>query len=230
MRELTLPGEKGKKVMYPVMKLRGNVDLDGLVQSMTYASAFSPGDIVGIVRSLAQAIACEMAEGHSVKIDGLGTFTPALGLREGAERESGKEGEPRRNATSICLNGIHFKPSRELLHETGKRCHLHRSTDPSRRLVGTAHGGGTAGARHRLPRPEPLHAGEGLYAADGAAEGRRRPRAEAVGSDRGQRHCRHGKRGAQGLRQEERMINGTQITQIAQIKCGKCVCSHIFRT
>lgn len=133
MRELTLPGEKGKKVMYPVMKLRGNVDLDGLVQSMTYASAFSPGDIVGIVRSLAQAIACEMAEGHSVKIDGLGTFTPALGLREGAERESGKEGEPRRNATSICLNGIHFKPSRELLHETGKRCHLHRSTDPSRR-------------------------------------------------------------------------------------------------
>lgn len=133
MRELTLPGEEGKKVMYPMMKLRGNVDLDAMVQSMTYASAFSPGDIVGIVRSLAQAIACEMAEGHSVKIDGLGTFTPALGLRKGAERESGKEGEPKRNATSICLNGIHFKPSRELLHETGKRCHLHRSTEPSRR-------------------------------------------------------------------------------------------------
>lgn len=66
--------------------------MDYLAQRINYASTFTPGDIIGLVKSLTQAIAREMGEGHSVKVDGLGVFTPSLGLREGFERESAEQG------------------------------------------------------------------------------------------------------------------------------------------
>lgn len=51
-----------------------------------------PREYHRLTKALAQAIAYEMGQGHSVKIDGLGIFTPSLGLRDGAERESGEKG------------------------------------------------------------------------------------------------------------------------------------------
>lgn len=127
MQELTLPNEEGKKVLYPRMKLWGQVDLDYLASHINYASTFTPGDIIGLVKALTQAIASEMAQGHSVKVDGLGVFTPSLGLRKGAERESGEPGGRKRNAMSICLDNINFRADKELIHETGMRCTLDRS-------------------------------------------------------------------------------------------------------
>ena len=127
MQELTLPNEEGKKVLYPRMKLWGQVDLDYLASHINYASTFTPGDIIGIVKALTQAIASEMAQGHSVKVDGLGVFSPSLGLRKGTERESGEPEGRKRNAVSICLDNINFRADKELIQETGMRCKLDRS-------------------------------------------------------------------------------------------------------
>ena len=69
-----------------------------------------------------------MGEGRSVKIDGLGIFTPTLGLREGFERESGEPDEQRRNAMSICISGVRFKPDKTLLRETAGQCTLERTS------------------------------------------------------------------------------------------------------
>ena len=52
MQEVTLPNEEGKKVLFPRMKIRGQVDLDYLAKHINYASTFTPGDIVGLVKSL----------------------------------------------------------------------------------------------------------------------------------------------------------------------------------
>ena len=66
-----LPNEDGEKILFPRIKIWGQVDLDYLAQRINYASTFTPGDIIGLVKSLTQAIAREMGEGHSVKVDGL---------------------------------------------------------------------------------------------------------------------------------------------------------------
>ena len=92
MQTSNLPNEDGEKILFPRIKIWGQVDLDYLAQRINYASTFTPGDIIGLVKSLTQAIAREMGEGHSVKVDGLGVFTPSLGLREGFERESAEQG------------------------------------------------------------------------------------------------------------------------------------------
>lgn len=127
MQELTLPNEEGKRIFYPKMQLYGQKDLEEIAETISNATTFTRGDIVGLVQAITEEIAHNMGGGYSVKIKGLGIFTPALGLREGKERESDEEGEPKRNAASICLKDIHFKADKEFVHETARNCHLQRA-------------------------------------------------------------------------------------------------------
>ena len=127
MQTSNLPNEDGEKILFPRIKIWGQVDLDYLAQHINYASTFTPGDIVGLVKSLTQAIAREMGQGHSVKVDGLGVFTPSLGLREGFERESAEQGGQKRNVRSICVDNINFRADKDFIYETGRSCILDRS-------------------------------------------------------------------------------------------------------
>ncbi|MGI6815861.1 HU family DNA-binding protein [Bacteroides sp. KG123] len=127
MQEFTLPNEEGKRIFYPKMQLYGQKDLEEIAETISNATTFTRGDIVGLVQAITEEIAHNMGGGYSVKIKGLGIFTPALGLREGKERESDEEGEPKRNAASICLKDIHFKADKEFVHETARNCHLQRA-------------------------------------------------------------------------------------------------------
>ena len=102
-------------------------------EKIAYASSFTRGDIIGLMQAITDEIAYQMGQGYSVKIDNLGVFTPALGLRQDRERETGEEGDTKRNAVSICLKDIHFKVDKELLYRTARHCHLKRSTDKFQR-------------------------------------------------------------------------------------------------
>ena len=119
MQELNLPGEDGKRILYPRMKLYGQVDLETITEKIAYASSFTRGDIIGLVQAITDEIAYQMG--------------PALGLRQDRERETGEEGDTKRNAVSICLKDIHFKVDKELLYRTARHCHLKRSTDKFQR-------------------------------------------------------------------------------------------------
>lgn len=131
MQELTLPNEEGKKTTYPRMKLWGQVDLGYLASRISHASSFTPGDIMGLVIALTDSIAYEMAQGKSVKIDGLGIFTPSLGLRPQAEEQRNlreNEGKPYTpNAASLCLRNINFRADKEFIQKTASQCHLSKS-------------------------------------------------------------------------------------------------------
>lgn len=39
MQELNLPGEDGKRILYPRMKLYGQVDLETITEKIAYASS-----------------------------------------------------------------------------------------------------------------------------------------------------------------------------------------------
>ena len=103
MQELNLPGEDGKRILYPRMKLYGQVDLETITEKIAYASSFTRGDIIGLVQAITDEIAYQMGQGYSVKIDNLG------------------------------LKDIHFKVDKELLYRTARHCHLKRSTDKFQR-------------------------------------------------------------------------------------------------
>ena len=67
-----------------------------------------------------------MAEGQSVTLDGIGTFTPRLGVAKDKEIDSLDGDEPKRNARSIEVNGINYRANKELIRETNLRCDLRR--------------------------------------------------------------------------------------------------------
>ncbi len=130
MQESNLPNSEGKRILYPRMKLTGQDTLEDITKQIEQSTAFTEGDVKGLVASLVYEIAYRLGQGHSVKIEGLGVFTPALGLRKGFERETG---EQRRNAQSIILDDIHFKPDKQLVQEANSHCHLERSKQKFRK-------------------------------------------------------------------------------------------------
>ena len=129
MQELTLPNEDGKCILYPRMKFYGQKELEYIADQVSYETTFSQGEIRGLVQSIADEGVRNMAQGYSVKIDGLGIFTPSLGLRQGKERESDEENGTHRNAASICMKDINFKVDKDLLYETGHRCNLEHASN-----------------------------------------------------------------------------------------------------
>lgn len=88
--------------------------------------AFDKGTIEGVVMSVCEQLAFELANGYSVKIDGLGTFRARLGLRPDKEMDSFEEGDPKHNALSIKVTGVSFRADKSFVVETDKSCDLER--------------------------------------------------------------------------------------------------------
>lgn len=133
MEEMPDIHKTGERILYPRFAMINQVDFMRLVQKITDTSGFKPGEIEGILRQTALEMAKLMAEGCSVKLDGIGTFTPALALREGKEREEAGETGKHRNAQSIAVEGVNFRVDRSLIRNISERCFLERASWKTRR-------------------------------------------------------------------------------------------------
>ncbi|WP_455634481.1 HU family DNA-binding protein [Parabacteroides sp.] len=117
----------GKKRVFYRMKIERNVDMEHFVERITHpGSGLSKGNVLQVMASVAGQLACCMAEGESVTLEGIGTFTPRLGLVKDKEIDALDGDEPKRNARSIEVNGVGFRADKELVTETKLRCDLRR--------------------------------------------------------------------------------------------------------
>lgn len=76
MEEMPDIQKTGKRITYPKFARIDNASIKELAQRVGDVSGFSAGDIEGVLLQTAIEMAHLMAEGRSVKIDGIGTFTP----------------------------------------------------------------------------------------------------------------------------------------------------------
>ena len=127
MQEMPDMAGEGKTRLYPKIIIRNCCVGEEFAEEMAQGSTFSPGEIQGMFLSLYKSLARVMASGRSVKIEGLGTFTPALALRKGKEEEAADGSGTKRNAASIKVGNIIFRPDKCLVSETNRHCHLVRS-------------------------------------------------------------------------------------------------------
>lgn len=127
MQKLNLPHSEEEPILFPRLRLQGCIDLDYIARQIADGTTYASSEVEASVKEVARWMAYYMGQGYSVKVDGVGTFTPSLGLREGKERESGQEGAVRRNAASICVRDIKFRADRELVKATNRECKLERS-------------------------------------------------------------------------------------------------------
>lgn len=127
MEEMPDIQKTGKKITYPKFARIDNAGLKVLAERVGSVSGFSAGDIEGVLLQTAIEMAHLMAEGRSVKIDGIGTFTPALTLGKDKEREEAGEGGTHRNAQSIFIGGVNFRVDRRMIRNISDRCRLERA-------------------------------------------------------------------------------------------------------
>lgn len=124
-QEINLPGTKQKA--YYRVKNFNNIDTDRLLSYISDTSnGISRGVAQGVIIALSQAIQRWLCLGHSVTINGLGTFSLSLALKDGKEMEALDEDEEHRNSQSIKVGGIKFRPAPSLLSNVNKEIRLER--------------------------------------------------------------------------------------------------------
>ena len=132
MQEVIDLHNEGQTLLYPRLEMEENCSLDELAQQVAEGTTFSAGEVKGVICQVAKRMAMTMGMGRSVTLDGIGTLSPALGLKKGREREEPDGSGTRRNATSIEVNDVHFRVDKELVREVNRHCRLERSSTQRR--------------------------------------------------------------------------------------------------
>ena len=133
MEEMNDLNGTGERRLYPRLEINRQVELKELAQRISEGTTFTPGDILGVVGALSVRIAQLLAEGCSVKLNGLGNFTASLKLRKGLIPEQAEGGGNRHNARSIEIGSVHFKPEKDFIGEINGNFRPERSERKSRR-------------------------------------------------------------------------------------------------
>jgi nucleoid DNA-binding protein len=82
--------------------------------------------ILAVMSLVSEKLALCMAEGFSVKLDGIGTFNAKLGVRSDMLQDTFEPGESSHNAMSIRVTGVAFRADKELIRNTNRKCVLKR--------------------------------------------------------------------------------------------------------
>lgn len=122
MQEMDDLNEEGKTLLYPRLVAKGRCDMKQLAQTATYNTTINPSELKAAVELLRNGMTQLLAEGHTVHIDGMGTFSLSIALRKGRERERTDGSGTRRNASSICVSGVNFRPDKQWLAELDTAC------------------------------------------------------------------------------------------------------------
>lgn len=123
MADLRGDGQPGS---YYRMKVERNIGTREFIRHMTHpGSGLSEAMAIHVIDALGEQLARELAEGYSVTIDGLGTFTATVGL-DWKRRETDGGGEAKRDARCLTVDGVRYKADKELVRDVAMRCDLRK--------------------------------------------------------------------------------------------------------
>ena len=105
----------GRTQAYYKMELT-SMNFDEFVSLCAREGHMEESSILGVLSLVSEKLALSMAEGYSVKLDGIGTFNAKLGVRDDKLQNAFEEGESRRNAHSIRVTGVAYRADGSLTH------------------------------------------------------------------------------------------------------------------
>ena len=119
-----------KKKAYYRLKTFSNFSTDQLVEFISRNEHVPESQVYAVLVGLRHQMARIMGTGHTVTIDGLGTFRPTLGMEDDKEVESLEpDEEGRRNAQSIKVSHVRFKADKRFVEEVDSCTTLERGKD-----------------------------------------------------------------------------------------------------
>ena len=127
-QEMTDLSGKGEEKVYYRLQSERNIDFEELTEHVgRHNGMMSRGLIVNVMEHVVDAMAELLGEGHSVTIDGLGTFKASIGLEKDKEMDTFDGDETKRNARSLRLTGINYRADKVLIREANRHCKLERA-------------------------------------------------------------------------------------------------------
>ena len=127
-QEMTDLSGKGEDKVYYRLQSESNIDFNALAEYVgRHNGMMSKGLVINVMEHVVDAMAELIGKGHSVTIDGLGTFRASLGLEKDKELDIFDGDETKRNARSLRLTGINYRADKVLIREANRHCKLERA-------------------------------------------------------------------------------------------------------
>ena len=119
--------QTGEKKIYYRLKTENHVDFPHFIKTLHRSNnGISEADAIRVLLSAADRLAELLGKGHSVTLNGIGTFKASIGLEEDKELDTLDGNETKRNARSLRLKGVNFRADKELVKKARKDCQLQR--------------------------------------------------------------------------------------------------------
>ena len=127
-QEMTDLSGKGEEKVYYRLQSERNIDFNALAEYVgRHNGMMSKGLVINVMEHVVDAMAELLGKGHSVTIDGLGTFKASIGLEKDKEMDTFDGDETKRNARSLRLTGINYRADKVLIREANRHCKLERA-------------------------------------------------------------------------------------------------------
>ncbi len=101
------PNPKGDgelQPLYPRIVNKGTITTERLINDISQASSFTPGDIVGLLTAFEERISYYLSEGHHVQLGNLGHFSAGLTARPVTDKKE-------IHSQTIFFGKVHFRVS-----------------------------------------------------------------------------------------------------------------------
>ena len=113
----------GRTQAYYKMKLRP-MNYRWFVSQCAREGRMDESTILGVLSLVSEKLALCIAEGFSVKLEGIGTFSAKLGVRDDMLQDAFEPGESERNASTIQVTGVAYRADSDLISNTSEKCYL----------------------------------------------------------------------------------------------------------
>lgn len=126
LKEMPDMRNTGKRTVYPKMETYSQKTLDDLVKYIRQSGTpYDPGTIKGVVSVLADAAVTWLSNGHTVKIDGLGTFSLSLNFDDKKGNEL-KDNRDKMGYRHVGVKSLNFRPDEEIMRKLRDETELTR--------------------------------------------------------------------------------------------------------
>ena len=103
-RKPSVDGDVKNQPLYPRIVSSGTIDFDRLVNEISEASTFTPGDIKGLMVAMEEKVSTYLVNGYHVQLGNMGYFSARLTARPVMNPKE-------IHAQSIFFDGVNLRPS-----------------------------------------------------------------------------------------------------------------------
>lgn len=123
----------GQKSVYPKLLVYNQIGNDKIVDAFQEFGQLQSGPVTGVLSTLPVILQRFLTEGHTVKIDGLGTFSLSLEFDDEKPTEITGKGEET-GYRHVRVKNINFSPDRKFLRNVQAEAEAERAESEVRRV------------------------------------------------------------------------------------------------